>query len=85
MRLIDDPSVNASLLIELAAENAELRAALALAEGAGVHRELVSQELKHRIAKLLTVVMAISRKTVREGDAACKQDFNARLGALGAA
>lgn len=72
-------------LIDLVAENAGLRAALALAEGASVRREVVSQELKHRIGNLITVVQAIARKTFRDADSARVQDFTARLGALAAA
>ncbi len=72
-------------LIDLVAENAGLRAALALAEGTSIRRELVSQELKHRIGNLIAVVQAIARKTFRDADAACVVDFNARLSALAAA
>ena len=72
-------------LIDLVAENAGLRAALALAEGTSIRRELVSQELKHRIGNLIAVVQAIARKTFRDADAACVADFNARLSALAAA
>jgi len=50
-------------LIDLVADNAQLREALALSEGAGARRELITQELKHRIGNLLTVVQAIARKT----------------------
>lgn len=66
-------------------ENANLRAALAASEGAGIQRELVSNELKHRIGNLLTVVAAIARKTFRDADTASLADFTARLGALAAA
>lgn len=72
-------------LIDLVAENAGLRAALALAEGTSIRRELVSQELKHRIGNLIAVVQAMARKTFRGADAACVVDFNARLSALAAA
>ncbi len=72
-------------LIDLVAENAGLRAALALAEGTSIRRELVSQELKHRIGNLIAVVQAIARKTFRDADAKCVEDFNARLSALAAA
>ncbi|MEQ1490984.1 MAG: sensor histidine kinase [Terricaulis sp.] len=72
-------------LIDLVAENAGLRAALAVAESAGIRRELVSQELKHRIGNLIAVVQAIARKTLRDVDAACVADFNSRLSALAAA
>lgn len=72
-------------LIDLVAENAGLRAALAVAEGASIRRELVSQELKHRIGNLIAVVQAIARKTLRSGDEASVTDFNSRLSALAAA
>lgn len=72
-------------LIDLAAENAGLRAALALAEGTSIRRELVSHELKHRIGNLIAVVQAIARKTFRDADEASVQDFNSRLSALAAA
>lgn len=72
-------------LIDLVAENAGLRSALALAEGKSMRRELVSQELKHRIGNLVAVVQAIARRTFRDADAACVVDFNARLSALAAA
>jgi two-component sensor histidine kinase len=72
-------------LIDLVAENAGLRAALLSAEAMGVQRELVSQELKHRIANLITVIQAMARKTFRNVDAARIADFTARLGALSAA
>ena len=71
--------------VDLVSENADLRAALAFSEGVGVQRELVSNELKHRIGNLLTVVAAIARKTFRDADAASVTDFTARLGALAAA
>lgn len=73
------------LLIDLVADNVQLRAALALSEGAGVQRELVTQELKHRISNLLTVVQAIARKTFANADAVSISDFSARLNALAAA
>jgi two-component sensor histidine kinase len=73
------------ILIDLVADNAQLRAALALAEGAGLRRDLITQELKHRIGNLLTVVQAIARKTFATVDAASVVDFNARLRALATA
>jgi two-component sensor histidine kinase len=73
------------ILIDLVADNAQLRVALALSEGAGVRRDLITQELKHRIGNLLTVVQAIARKTFASTDAASVADFNARLGALATA
>jgi two-component sensor histidine kinase len=79
------PPLEPEYLIDLVAENAGLRAALAAAEGASIRRELVSQELKHRIGNLITVVQAIARKTFRDADAASVRDFTARLSALAAA
>lgn len=79
------PPVEPEYLIDLIAENAGLRAALAVAEGASIRRELVSQELKHRIGNLITVVQAIARKTFRDANPASVQDFTARLSALAAA
>jgi two-component sensor histidine kinase len=73
------------LLIDLEAENAVLRAALARSEGAGVRRDLITQELKHRIGNLLAVVQAVARQTFKEADAASVEDFTARILALGAA
>jgi two-component sensor histidine kinase len=72
-------------LIDLVAENAGLRAALALAEGSSIRRDLVAQELKHRIGNIIAVVQAIARKTFRDADPASVSDFSARLGALAAA
>ncbi|MBX9746335.1 MAG: sensor histidine kinase, partial [Hyphomonadaceae bacterium] len=72
-------------LLDLAAENADLRAALVLAESAGIRRELITQELKHRIGNLIAVVQAIARKTFRDADAETVHDFTARLAALAAA
>jgi two-component sensor histidine kinase len=73
------------LAIELEAENALLRAALARSEGAGVRRDLITQELKHRIGNLLAVVQAVARQTFKDADSANVQDFSSRLVALGAA
>lgn len=72
-------------LIDLVAENAGLRAALALAEGTSIRRELVSQELKHRIGNLLAVVQAIARKTFRDTDEVALAHFKSRMSALAAA
>jgi two-component sensor histidine kinase len=72
-------------VIDLVAENSGLRLALASSEAAGVQRELVSQELKHRIGNLIAVIQAMARKTFRDADVARVADFNARLGALSAA
>lgn len=80
-----DPALEPEHLIDLVAENAGLRAALASAEALGIERELVSQELKHRIGNLIAVVQAVARKTFRNADAARVADFTARLGALAAA
>ncbi len=82
---LEVPPLEPEYLIDLVAENAGLRAALALAEDASVRRELISDELKHRIGNLITVVQAIARKTFRDADSASVKDFNARLSALAAA
>lgn len=50
-----------------------------------MRRELVSQELKHRIGNLITVIQAMARKTFREADTTSVAAFNARLSALAAA
>ena len=70
------------LAIDLEADNAILRAALARSIGASEQRELVTQELKHRIGNLLAVVHAIARQTFGAADAASMVDFSARLHAL---
>jgi two-component sensor histidine kinase len=75
----------ADLVIALEAENALLRAALARSEDAGVRRDLITQEMKHRIGNLLAVVQAIARQTFKEADATSVHDFTARLLALRAA
>jgi two-component sensor histidine kinase len=75
----------ADIPVDLVGENADLRAALAFSEDAGIQRELVTQELKHRIGNLLILVAAIARKTFRHADANSVADFTARLGALTAA
>ncbi len=72
----------AELAIDLEADNALLRTALAKSEGAGARRELVTQELKHRIGNLLAVVQAIARQTFNSADAVSLENFNARLHAL---
>lgn len=51
----------------------------------GIERELVSQELKHRIGNLITVIQAMARKTFGKADASLLANFTARLGALAAA
>lgn len=48
-------------------------------------KALLSRELGHRIKNSLSVVQAIAMQTFRGGDPAKLRDFNARLGALGAA
>ncbi len=73
------------LAIDLEADNVLLRAALAQSVGAGVQRELVSEELKHRIGNLLAVVQAVARHTFKDADPASLGSFSARLLALGAA
>lgn len=73
------------LAMELEADNVLLRAALASSESSEQRRELITQELKHRIGNLLAVVQAMARHTFRNADAASVEDFNARLVALAAA
>ena len=73
------------LEIDFEADNVLLREALARSVSAGVRRDLVTEELKHRIVNLLSVVQAIARQTFREGDAESLADFSARLAALAAA
>lgn len=73
------------IIVDFEAENAILRAALARSEGDTARRQLVTQELEHRIGNLLAVVQAIARHTFREADADSVQDFSLRLYALGEA
>ena len=73
------------LVVDFEAENALLRAALARSEDADVRRDLVTQELKHRIGNVLAVVQAIARQTFHSADAASVDDFSARLLALSTA
>ena len=73
------------LVIDLEAENVLLRAALAKSEGASERRDLIAQELSHRISNLLAVVQAIGLYTFKDADPASLDDFSARLHALGAA
>lgn len=80
-----DPALEPEQMIDLVSENEGLRAALASAMAAGIERELVSQELKHRIGNLITVIQAMARKTFRDADAGRVAAFTARLGALSAA
>jgi two-component sensor histidine kinase len=72
-------------MVDLEAENAVLRAALAKSEGSEERHTLVTDELKHRIGNLLAVVHAIARHTFNAADAAKVDDFSARLHALAAA
>jgi two-component sensor histidine kinase len=81
----EQTALEPDLLIDLEAENAVLRAALARSEGAGIRRELITQELKHRIGNMLAVVHAVARQTFKEADSASLEDFTARLLALGSA
>lgn len=81
----NDPNLRADALIDLVLENSDLRAALAKSESAGIERDVVNQELKHRIANLLAVVSAIANKTFREADPETLRDFTSRLVALSAA
>lgn len=81
----DKDQLAAELALELVADNALLRAALAKSEGAGVRRELISQELQHRMGNLLAVVQAIARQTFASADAAAVEAFAARMRALAAA
>lgn len=73
------------LAMELEADNVQLRAALASSASSEQRRELITQELKHRIGNLLAVVQAMARHTFRNADAASVEDFNARLMALAGA
>ncbi len=75
----EQTALEPDLLIDLEAENAVLRAALARSEGAGARRELITQELKHRIGNMLAVVQAVARQTFKEADSSSLEDFTARL------
>lgn len=77
--------ISAALALDLVADNALLRAALAKSEGAGVRRDLIAQELQHRMGNLLTVVQAIARQTFASADATCIEAFSARMRALATA
>lgn len=77
--------VSAEQALDLVADNALLRAALAKSKGAGVRRDLITQELQHRMGNLLTVVQAIARQTFASADAASVDAFGARMRALAAA
>jgi two-component sensor histidine kinase len=73
------------LVVDLEADNAMLRQALALSEGEGARRELVTQELTHRIGNLLAVVQAIATQTFKTASPASRQTFATRMFALAAA
>jgi two-component sensor histidine kinase len=73
------------LIVDFEAENVLLRAALALSEGDSERRKIVTQELKHRIGNLLTVVSAVARQTFNDATPQKLADFCARLHALAAA
>lgn len=73
------------LLIDLEADNALLRTALARSEGDGVRRALVTEELRHRMGNMLAVVQAVARHTFRNAEPSTLEDFSARLHALAAA
>jgi two-component sensor histidine kinase len=75
----------AELALDLEAENALLRAALASSEGAGQRRDLVAKEMQHRMGNLLAVVQAIARQTFRHSDVAGLESFSSRMYALAAA
>lgn len=80
-----DHYLQPELAIDLEADNVMLRAALANSASADVRRDLITQELKHRIGNLLAVVQAVARHTFKHADAASVENFNARLLALAAA
>lgn len=71
--------------LDLEADNIMLRAALANSANVEAQHDLITQELKHRIANLLAVVQAIARHTFKNADTASVEDFNARMMALAAA
>lgn len=73
------------LAIDLEADNALLRAALATSEGVGVRRDLIAKEMQHRMGNLLAVVTAIARQTFGAADAVAVDAFCARMLALAAA
>lgn len=72
-------------VIDLVADNALLRAALAGAERAGQRSDIITAELQHRIGNLLAVVQAMARQTFRHSDPVRLSEFGARLNALGMA
>jgi two-component sensor histidine kinase len=75
----------ADIAIDLEADNIQLRAALARSVDAGKRRDLVTDELRHRIGNLLTVVQAVARQTFSTADESSVMKFNARISALAAA
>lgn len=79
LELVDEP------VIDLVADNAQLRTALAGAERAGERSDLVTAELQHRIGNLLAVVQAMARQTFRHSDHVRLAEFGARMNALGMA
>ena len=79
LELLDEPA------IDLVADNALLRTALAGAERAGARSDIITAELQHRIGNLLAVVQAMARQTFRHSDPVRLSEFGARLNALGMA
>lgn len=79
LELLDEP------VIDLVADNALLRAALAGAERAGARSDIITAELQHRIGNLLAVVQAMARQTFRHSDSVRLAEFGARMKALGMA
>ena len=79
LELLDEP------VIDLVADNAQLRAALFSAERAGAQSETIATELQHRIGNLLAVVQAMARQTFRHSDPVRLAEFGARMNALGMA
>lgn len=79
LEFLDEP------VIDLVADNAQLRAALLGAERAGARSDIVTTELQHRIGNLLAVVQAMARQTFRHSDPVRLAEFGARMNALGMA
>ncbi len=79
LELLDEP------VIDLVADNAQLRVALAGAERAGARSDIITAELQHRIGNLPAVVQAMARQTFRHSDPVQLSEFGARLNALGMA
>ncbi len=80
-----DAPLPLEIVIDLEADNVLLRAALARSASADVRRDLVTQELKHRIGNLLAVVQAVARHTFKSADAESLEIFTSRLRALSSA